>query len=75
MSPRITLKGYKNAEPILSGNEDNLSGAVASYQAYRWKMYHDAIAAEFPELNLMATTRANQPVSPVPDFSAFQRVG
>ncbi|KAH7097271.1 glycoside hydrolase [Auriculariales sp. MPI-PUGE-AT-0066] len=50
------------------GNEDNLSGPVPTYQSYRWKMYHDAIRAEFPAINIMATTRASQPVDPVPEF-------
>ncbi|GAC93923.1 hypothetical protein PHSY_001491 [Pseudozyma hubeiensis SY62] len=38
------------------GNEDWLGPAVNTYGAYRWGAFRDAIAKEFPQLNLIAST-------------------
>jgi alpha-N-arabinofuranosidase len=38
------------------GNEDFLNGGTASYDAYRYPMFYDAIKAAYPQVKLVATT-------------------
>ncbi len=38
------------------GNEDELNGGAASYNAYRYPMFYDAIKAAYPQVKLIATT-------------------
>lgn len=38
------------------GNEDELNGGAASYDAYRYPMFYDAIKAAYPQVKLIATT-------------------
>lgn len=54
-------KAYGREEPyklqhVEIGNEDWLGAAINTYGAYRWAAFRDAIAAEFPHLNLIAST-------------------
>jgi alpha-L-arabinofuranosidase len=37
------------------GNEDNLNRGTASYNAYRYPMFYDAIKAAYPQVKLIAT--------------------
>lgn len=39
-----------------------------SYVAYRWKTYHDAIAAAWPNLKLIATTRPETTLDPKEEY-------
>ncbi|KAJ1032371.1 hypothetical protein NDA16_000398 [Ustilago loliicola] len=57
-------KSYGRAEPyvfehIEIGNEDWLGAAINTYGAYRWAAFRDAIAKEFPQLTLIASTLKN----------------
>jgi alpha-L-arabinofuranosidase len=38
------------------GNEDFLNGGTASYDAYRYPMFYDAIKAKYPQVKIIATT-------------------
>ena len=38
------------------GNEDNLGGGAASYSAYRFRLFNDAILAKYPHMNIIAST-------------------
>jgi alpha-L-arabinofuranosidase len=38
------------------GNEDFLNGGTASYNAYRYPMFYDAIKAAYPKIKIIATT-------------------
>ena len=38
------------------GNEDFLNGGTASYNAYRYPMFYDAIKAAYPQVKIIATT-------------------
>jgi alpha-L-arabinofuranosidase len=38
------------------GNEDFLNGGTASYDAYRYPMFYDAIKAAYPQVKLIATS-------------------
>jgi alpha-N-arabinofuranosidase len=38
------------------GNEDNLGGSDASYIAYRFKAYYDAISAKYPDIIIISST-------------------
>ena len=38
------------------GNEDFLNGGTASYDAYRYPMFYDAITAAYPRVQVVATT-------------------
>jgi alpha-L-arabinofuranosidase len=38
------------------GNEDFLNGGTASYDAYRYPMFYDAIKARYPQVKLIATS-------------------
>jgi alpha-L-arabinofuranosidase len=38
------------------GNEDFLNGGTASYNAYRYPMFYDAIKAAYPQVRVVATT-------------------
>ena len=38
------------------GNEDFLNGGTASYDAYRYPMFYDAIKGAYPQVPLVATT-------------------
>lgn len=38
------------------GNEDDLGGSEASYIAYRFKAYYDAISAKYPEIIIISST-------------------
>jgi alpha-L-arabinofuranosidase len=38
------------------GNEDFLNGGAASYNAYRYPMFYDAIKAAYPHVTVIATT-------------------
>jgi alpha-L-arabinofuranosidase len=54
------------------GNEDFIGNAPGTYASYRWKAFHDAILAVFPNLKIIATTNYNSPVlSPTPKYCAF----
>jgi alpha-L-arabinofuranosidase len=49
------------------GNEDNLNGGGASYAAYRYAAFYDAITAAYPQVTVVATAPVtNRPV-PVND--------
>ncbi|EST10227.1 Alpha-L-arabinofuranosidase, C-terminal [Kalmanozyma brasiliensis GHG001] len=55
---------YGRSEPykfdqIEIGNEDWLGAAINTYGAYRWAAFRDAIAKEFPQLTLIASTLKN----------------
>ncbi|SAM74796.1 related to Alpha-L-arabinofuranosidase I precursor [Ustilago bromivora] len=57
-------RSYGRAEPydfeyIEIGNEDWLGAAINTYGAYRWAAFRDAIAKEFPQLTLIASTLKN----------------
>ncbi|KAL4892521.1 glycoside hydrolase superfamily [Aspergillus ambiguus] len=38
------------------GNEDNLNNGLASYKAYRFQMFYDAIKAKYPDMTVIAST-------------------
>ena len=38
------------------GNEDFLNGGTASYDAYRYPLFYDAIKAKYPQVKLIATS-------------------
>ncbi|KAF5389000.1 hypothetical protein D9757_005077 [Collybiopsis confluens] len=53
------------------GNEDFLSQATASYASYRWADLYNALSAEFPQLNFIATSATSgfvPAISPAPKF-------
>ncbi|KAI3484636.1 hypothetical protein L1887_52155 [Cichorium endivia] len=57
-------KSYGRAAPykfqhVEIGNEDWLGAAVQTYGPYRWAAFRDAIAKEFPQLTLIASTLLN----------------
>ena len=57
-------KSYGRAQPykfehVEIGNEDWLGAAINTYGPYRWAAFRDAIASEFPQLTLIASTLKN----------------
>lgn len=46
------------------GNEDSLSDGKASYGAYRFRMFYEAISAKYPEITLIASYYDVGPVTP-----------
>jgi len=60
-------QGHPEPFPLLHveiGNEDHLSGGLASYAA-RFTAFHDAIAAAYPQLTIIASTDQGLP-NPLP---------
>ena len=43
------------------GNEDFLNGDTASYSAYRYPMFYDAIKAKYPQMHLIANEWNGRP--------------
>ncbi|KAK0709344.1 putative vacuolar segregation protein, partial [Lasiosphaeria miniovina] len=69
------------------GNEDNLNGGPASYTAYRFPMFYNAIKAKYPNMTVVASMETkslpgdaaqdyhtySQPKSMIGDFAKFDR--
>ncbi len=54
------------------GNEDNLNRGTASYDAYRYPMFYDAIKAAYPQIKVVATTRVTSRPMDVIDEHYYQ---
>ncbi|RDL30791.1 Uncharacterized protein BP5553_10136 [Venustampulla echinocandica] len=60
---RIAL-GYPEPFPIKYvevGNEDNLNNGLASYNSYRFAMFHNAIIEKYPDMKIIASTTEWKP--------------
>ncbi|KAF2462978.1 alpha-L-arabinofuranosidase 2 [Lindgomyces ingoldianus] len=60
---RVDL-GYDDPFPIKYveiGNEDNLNKGQSSYNSYRYSMFYNAIIAKYPNMEIIASTRALSP--------------
>jgi alpha-N-arabinofuranosidase len=57
------------------GNEDDLQGGAASYAAYRFKMFYDAITAKYPSITVISSTGDLTAVGPgsATDFHIYTR--
>lgn len=52
---------YGHPEPwtirfVEVGNEDNLNGGLSSYKSYRFPAFYNAIAAKYPDIQILAST-------------------
>ncbi|KAL0943281.1 alpha-N-arabinofuranosidase A [Colletotrichum truncatum] len=50
------------------GNEDHFSSGMASYNAYRFRMFFDAISERYPDLTILSSTVE---LDPIPDGAAL----
>ena len=58
---------FTNTKYVEIGNEDFF--ASASYKEYRWRIFHDAIKAVYPDLHIIATTYPETTLEPKEEYS------